>query len=195
LPDSGKASGSLSPAGLDVVDVYHFDVPRLSDVRMDISTGGRSFELVLLSDSGGRIGSAEDRLSRRLNRGRYVVAVRGEVGSRGGRYRLSVLLRDVTSTSVAISSTEVSPGTTISLSAFVSPSPSGGTIELRIERLDPLTGWHFHRLTRVSAPGGSVSWTPPAPGRWRVRATFAGTARSSPSRSGYAQVLVAKPIG
>jgi hypothetical protein len=43
--------------------------------------------------------------------------------------------------------------------------------------------------------GNTYLWTPPAPGRWRARARFLGTLRASPSRSGYAYVLVARPIG
>ena len=66
---------------------------------------------------------------------------------------------------------------------------------IQIDRFDPLAGWQFSRLLRVAAPSASVSWTPPAAGRWRARARFLGTLRASPSRSGYAYVLVAKPIG
>jgi hypothetical protein len=119
------------------------------------------------------------------------------VGSRGGRYRLALLLRDVTSTSVLISgqsSAEVSPGAVVTLGCVVSPLPSGGRVELQIDRFDPLTGWHFHRVVRLAA-GATVSWRPPAAGRWRVRARFLGTHSSAPSRSGYAHLLVARPIG
>jgi hypothetical protein len=101
----------------------------------------------------------------------------------------------VTSTSVRVSSSssaEISPGASVSLSCLVSPAASG-RVELQIDRFDPLTGWHFHRVIRTSA-GASLSWRPPAAGRWRVRASFLGSARSAPSRSGYAHILVAKPI-
>jgi hypothetical protein len=152
--------------------------------------------VLLLDDSGRRISSDSGTLRRRLGRGRYVVAVGGTVGTRSGRYRLSLLLRDVTSTSVLISgqsSAEVSPGAAVSLSCVVSPLPSGGRVELQIDRFDPLSGWHFHRVVRVAA-GATVSWRPPAAGRWRVRARFLGTRGSAPSRSGYAHLLVARPI-
>ena len=65
---------------------------------------------------------------------------------------------------------------------------------MQVDRLDPLTGWQFNRIIRIRAPGGSVTWTPPAPGRWRVRASFLGTVRSSPSRSPYVALLVARPL-
>jgi hypothetical protein len=191
------ARGALAPSGIDVVDVYHFDVERLSEARLGLTQpAGRSFSVLLLDDSGRRISSDSGTLRRRLGRGRYVVAVGGTVGTRSGRYRLSLLLRDVTSTSVLISgqsSAEVSPGATVSLSCVVSPLPSGGRVELQIDRFDPLSGWHFHGVMRVAA-GATVSWRPPAAGRWRVRARFLGTRGSAPSRSGYAHLLVARPI-
>jgi hypothetical protein len=87
----------------------------------------------------------------------------------------------------------VAPGTSVSISCAISPAPSGGRIELEIDRFDTLTGWEFHRLIRV-AVGATVSWRPPAAGRWRVRARFLGTQESAPSSSGYAHLLVAKPL-
>ena len=66
---------------------------------------------------------------------------------------------------------------------------STGAVEIQIDRFDPLTGWHFNRLLRTTV-GGDVSWVPPAEGRWRIRATFKGTIEASPSRSGYAHLVV-----
>jgi hypothetical protein len=195
LRSGSGARGSLSPSGVDVLDLYHFDVARSSEVRLLLSQAG-SFGLVVLTDTGARMAAGGGEFRRRLGRGRYVVAVQAAVGSRAGRYRLSLRLRDVTSTSVLASgraSAEISPGASVTLSCLVSPA-AGGRVELQIDRFDPLTGWHFHRVLRISA-GASVSWRPPAAGRWRVRARFLGSARSAPSRSGYAHILVARPIG
>jgi hypothetical protein len=189
--------GTLSPGGIDVVDLYHFDVKRLSEVRLRLGQlAGRSFSLTLLSDTGRRIEGETSKVRRRLGRGRYVVAVQDLRGRRSGPYRLSLRLRDVTSTAMQISgrrSAEVSPGTFVTLEPRVSPTPSGGRVVLQIDRFDPLTGWHFNRQLRISA-GATVSWRPPAAGRWRVRARFLGTSTSSASRSGYAYLLVARPI-
>jgi hypothetical protein len=197
LPADSIRRGRLSPAGVDVVDLYHFDVSRLSEVRLSLARGaGRSFSLTLLTDSGTRIATGESGLRRRLGRGRYVVAVQAPPGTSAGSYRLGLRLRDVTSTAVLVSGSraaEVAPGTTVSISCTVFPGSSGGRIELQIDRFDPLSGWHFHHLIRVQV-GATVSWRPPAAGRWRVRARFMGTRDSAPSRSGYAQVLVARPI-
>ena len=66
---------------------------------------------------------------------------------------------------------------------------AGGRVELSIDRFDPLTGWHFHRLYRIAAQA-SVRWTPPAAGRWRVHARFLGTIRDSPSGSARLRVDV-----
>jgi hypothetical protein len=194
-PGSG-ARGSLSPGGVDVLDLYHFDVARHSEVRLRLSQTAGSFGLIVLTDTGARMAAGGGEFRRRLGRGRYVVAVQGAVGSRAGRYRLSLRLRDVTSTSLLASgraSAEISPGASVTLSCLVSPSASG-RVELQIDRFDPLTGWHFHRVVRISA-GTGISWRPPAAGRWRVRARFLGSARSAPSRSGYAHILVGRPIG
>ena len=189
--------GRLSPSAVDVVDLYHFDVERLSEVRLGLAGGGGSFSLALLSDSGTRLGTGGSSLRRRLDRGRYVVAVQAPPGTSAGRYGLSLRLRDVTSTTALVfgaSSSEVAPGTTVSISCLVSPAPAGGLVELQIDRFDTLTGWQFHRIVRVGVRT-AVSWRPPAAGRWRVRARFLGTRGSAPSRSGYAHLLVARPIG
>ena len=189
--------GGLAPAGIDVVDLYHFDVARPADVRLTLAQpAGRSFTVLLLRDTGARIGASDGRLDRRLSPGRYVVAVRGAVGSRAGPYRVSLLLRAVTATLVSISGTrqaQASPGAAVHLTALVTPPSTGGRVELTVERFDPLTGWHFHRLFQLRA-GAAISWTPPALGRWRIRARFRGTMLASPSASSYAYLVVGKPI-
>lgn len=194
----GSIRGRLSPRGVDVRDLYHFDVERLSEVRIGLArAAGRSFSLTLLDDAGNRISTDDTRVRRQLNRGRYVVAVQSAVGTASGSYRLALRLRDVTSTSMQISgrrTAEVVPGSTVTLAGVVSPAPAGGRVELQIDRFDTLSGWHFHRVVRMAA-GAAMSWRPPAAGRWRVRARFLGTRGSAPSRSGYAYLLVARPIG
>src|SRR6266487_3473642 len=197
VPGSARR-GSLSPSSVDVVDLYHFAVVRPSEARLRLARGaGRSFELLLLTDSGKRLASGQTTLRRRLARGRYVIAVQAPPGTSAGSYRLSLRLRSLTSTSVLVSgksSAEVTPGTTVSISCTTSPAPSGGRIELRIDRFDALTGWSFYRMMRVPV-GATISWRPPAAGRWRVRARFLGTQDSAPSSSGFAYVLVAKSLG
>src|SRR5215211_476790 len=196
LAANSTRRGRLSPRDVDVVDLYHFDVARLSEVRLGLASG-RSFSLILLNDSGKRFGTGAGALRRRLDRGRYVVAVQAPAGTSAGRYSLSLRLRDVTSATVLISgspSSEVTPGTTVSISCTVSPGVGGGLVELQIDRFDTLAGWQFQRIIRVRV-GTAVSWRPPTSGRWRVRARFLGSRSSAPSRSAYAHLLVARPIG
>ena len=195
LQNLTTAHGTLSPQGVDVVDLYHFDVAQASDVLLRLGKpSNREFRILLLTDTGDRVAGSADKLRRRLDRGRYVVAVSGRVGTPGGRYALSLVVRQLTKTTLAESAQEITPGASISFTVGVSPAPDDGTVELQIDRFDVLTGWQFNQKIRVRAPGGVVTWTPPALGRWRARASFLGTLRFSPSESGYVQLLVAKPI-
>jgi hypothetical protein len=176
--------GSLDPNRLDLQDVYHFDMDRRADVRLDVSNGLR---FQLLTDSGRRLGTFGS-MRRQLQPGRYVVAVTASVGEPGTRYVLALLVREITSTSLRLPTTPVPPGSPISLRPEVA-NASSGVVEIQIDRFDPLTGWHFNRLLRTTA-GGNVDWVPPAEGRWRIRAAYKGTIDASPSRSGYAHLVI-----
>ena len=179
-----RVTGSLAPQRLDVRDIYHFDVVRRSDVS--VSVGG-DLRFVLLRDDGRRYGTFA-RFRRTLGPGRYVVAVTAGLGESASRYSLLLLIREITTTTLALATRVVSPGTPVSLRPEVS-SAAAGRIEIQIDRFDPLTGWHFNRLLRLTV-GAGVDWTPPAEGRWRLRASFKGTATASPSRSGYVRLIV-----
>jgi hypothetical protein len=177
LPNARKTSGALSQDALDVVDLYHFDVERPSDVRLVLDRSAGT-TLTLLRDSGYRIGTGS-LVRRTLGPGRYVVAVRGE--GKATRYALSLLVRRITRTTLTVS--DAAPGLRQPVELRPSVDPvAGGRVDLSIERFDPLTGWHFHRLYRIGTQK-SVWWTPPAGGRWRVRARFLGTIGESPSGS------------
>lgn len=73
-------------------------------------------------------------------------------------------------------------GRAVMLHSDTTPAPSGGRVRLRLDYQDPLSGWVFRR-TWDTDPGGSITFTPPAVGLWRVRASFYGTRASSPSGS------------
>jgi hypothetical protein len=148
-------------------------------------TGGIRFQLV--RDDGARLGTFAT-ANRRLEPGRYVVAVSAAVGEPRVRYSLSLLVRDITATTLRLAAPRVALGATVELRPSVT-NASGGLVQLQIDRFDPLTGWHFHRLLRLAA-GSSASWRPPAEGRWRIRASYRGTVAASPSRSGYALLEV-----
>ena len=181
-------TGTLAPQGVDVVDVYHFDVERRSDVSLSVAfAAGLSFRLSLVTEAGGRIGSG-DAIRRRLPPGRYVAAVSAPPGTAGGSYRIGLLVRDITTTTLSVGTTRVAPESPILLRPQVTPA-TAGTVEIQIDRFDPFGGWQFYRTARLPV-GGSLSWTPPSEGIWRARATFLGSATASPSRSGYARVVV-----
>lgn len=175
--------GSLAPQGVDVVDIYHFHIERRSDVQLSLATAaGRDFRLELVSDEGGTMAAGRV-VRRQLEPGRYVAAVSARPGAKGGSYRVTLLVRDITSTALVVGSGKVPLGSSIALRPTVTPS-AAGMVEIQIDRFDPLGGWQFHRILRVAA-GASVSWRPPAEGTWRVRAGFLGSTEASPSRSDY----------
>jgi hypothetical protein len=191
LANLATARGALAPGAGDVIDLYHFDVTALSDVRL--REEGGSFSIVLLTFGGGQLSSSVGEVDRTLGAGHYVAAVRASPGAPGGAYRLTLVVREVTKTMITASSAQISPGSSVSFAIAISPPPDGGVVDVEVDRFDTLAGWHFHLSVRLHA-GGVFSWTPPAPGRWRARASFLGTIRYSPSRSGYSTILVAKPV-
>jgi hypothetical protein len=193
LVNLATVHGALQPRGIDLVDVYHFDVGERSDVRLRLANRA-GYEMTLVTDQGGRLQSSTEQIRRQLDRGRYVVAVRSQVGKPAAHYTLSLVVRSLTATTLSTAVSEVVPHSTVTLIVSTSPAPDTGWIEVQIDRFDPLTGWQFNRRLRVQAPGGAVTWTPPASGRWRMRASYLGTLRFSPSRSGYVFVLVATPL-
>jgi hypothetical protein len=185
--------GALSPIAGDVVDLYHFDVQRRSDVRVRLESPG-AFSLTLVTFDGRVLGSSSRAIDRDLGSGHYVVAVRAPTDSRAGPYGLSLVIRDVTTTRLKLSATEVAPGVSVVFGVAVTPTTAGGSIRLEIDRFDPLSGWQFNRAITLRSPTASYRWTPPAPGRWRVSARYRGTLRSSPSGTGNSVILVARPL-
>ncbi|TML51748.1 MAG: hypothetical protein E6G15_12090 [Actinobacteria bacterium] len=181
-------SGRLDARRIHVVDVYHFDVPRQSDVTLHLRTGSQ-FELRLLADNGRYLDSSSSYIRHGLSPGQYFVVVRAEPGSRGG-YRVSLLIREITQTTALVGgsrSVTLRPGGTASVEIRVTPA-AAGRVQLRINRFLLLGGWVFSRLVNVYTGSDGVarfSWTPPAPGRWRLRAFFQGARTASPSSSGY----------
>ena len=181
--------GSLDPNGVDVVDIYHFDVDRRSDVRLTLGApSGAAFHLVLVTESGSQLGGGADQVRRVLEPGRYVVAVTAPPATKGGAYRLALLVRDITVTTLALAAPVVPLHSAVVLQPSVAPT-STGIVEVQIDRFDPLGGWQFNRVIRISV-GSSATWQPPSEGNWRVRASYLGSTATSPSRSGYTYLTV-----
>ena len=187
--------GTLSGTRIDVVDLYRFRVGVRADVRLTLR-GPSRMRLILLGENGHRLASSDGpgELLYRLRHGTYFVAVRADGRAHGG-YRLSLLERGITSTTVLAngsSRASVAPGASVAIAVAVNFS-SAGAVRLEIDRFDPLSGWHFYRLyrLRLGANGRTgISWQPPGIGHWRARASFGGTRIASPSDSGTARIVV-----
>src|SRR5215217_7264668 len=184
---------------------YRITVSARSDVVLTLATGEQmQTDLALLDDRGRNIrcaclagGGARMRLQ--LPRGRYFLAVRSREHT-GGRYRLRLLVREITKTRITIDGRRrafANPGRSVVVAAKVSPARAGGLVRFKVDRFDPFQGWVFARFltAQVGADGvGRVAWIPPSVGRWRIDARFRGTIARSPSRSGTATLLVAEPL-
>jgi hypothetical protein len=194
--------GSLSGRAIDVVDLYRFEVDHGTDITAHLGTSSTArFELLLLSGSGSLLrcscaAARNPELRARLDEGEYFIAVRARGGS-AGRYRVSLLIREITETSALVddlTDATAELGRAVQLSANVTPDAAvGGRVQFRIDRFDPIEGWQFSRMlsARVGTGGlATVSWSPPTVGRWRVRAFFVGSRAASPSASGHALLLV-----
>jgi hypothetical protein len=187
--------GTLSGNHIDVVDLYRFHVTTRSEVALTLR-GFQQSRLVLLSENGRLLALSDGpgALTTTLGHGLYYVAVRA-VGGGHGRYRLSLLERQLTTTTVVANGSRsaiVAPGAAVAIDVAVNFSP-GGRVRLELDRFDPLTGWHFYKLVRLQVGGNghtAISWRPPAIGHWRAHATFFGTRTASPSESGTARIVV-----
>ena len=85
-------------------------------------------------------------------------------GGANAGYTLTLLVREITSTSLRLDAATIAPGTSVVVRPVVAKA-SSGFVSIQVDRFDPLTGWQFNRLLRVRV-GGSANWQPPAEGRW-----------------------------
>ena len=207
LANGQWAAGSLDGHGIDLVDLYHFTVPRTNQqTKIDLEQKPNvGFDLVVLHEDGGRVACACDAKGRQVLRqhlapGRYFVAVRSRHKS-SGSYRLQVVTRDVTTTSISVNGAqyyEAPAGASVPLTVYVTSASHGGRVQIEIDRLDPLFGWQFASVLNgnVNAGGTFVAnWTPPWVGFWRARARFVGTEFSNFSESAdYVRIHVVKPL-
>jgi hypothetical protein len=205
--DNGRSiAGTIFGRGIDAVDLYRFNVPRENELTsIDLQQRPNvGLDLVLMRDTGERVACACDVRGRQVLRehlspGHYIVAVRSREKS-GGKYRLQLLIRDVTTTSLSVAGSrfvEFAPGVSVPFAVFVTSASHGGPVRLQIDRFDPLSGWQFSTIVRASVtPTGAatIAWTPPYVGHWRARARFTGTPFSSFSESGWVRIYVAEPL-
>jgi hypothetical protein len=196
LADDRPVRGALRGDELDALDLYRFTIAQRSDVRVRLQTPS-DFDVRLLSDRGGHMGSARTELNRRLSPGRYFIAVRALDGAHGS-YVVSRLSRVITSATMLIGDTRnatAAPGQTVQLTLRVTPAVTGRASML-VERYDPIAGWLFHSTLNPSVSGtaATVAFQPPFVGRWRVTGEYLGTRTTSPSEGGTAYLQVLEPL-
>jgi hypothetical protein len=194
-----RVRGSLRGSGIDVVDLYRFDVVRRSTLFLGLDTASsNAFDVILTNDGGRRLacGCGDEggtELHRGLRPGRYFVAVRARPGSRG-RYRLRRASRTIVTAKITFNGfrrATISPGASAQLAITTNPSV-GGPKTFDVERFDPLSGWQFYRRFRTA--GGAVSFNPRSVGKYRARGSYAGTRESAPANTGFAYLTVQGPL-
>ena len=204
LRDRHRVRGRLEGGRLDAVDLYRIDVPARSHVVLRLRTAKHNgFSLRLLSTRGRTVGSVTHgtgniQVRKGLHRGRYYVAVRARYRAHG-TYSLLRVDRALTGTSLRVDGARrarITPGATARLTLDVHPAGVDGPTDVRIERFDPLSGWHFFAMHRVHVRGGHATYAfrPPAEGTWRADAHFRGTGKASPSDSRWVRIVVQAPL-
>jgi hypothetical protein len=191
-----RVRGSLEAGGVDVVDLYRFDVVRRSGLFLKLRTSGR-LRMILLNDRGRRIDSNSFLIRRGVPAGRYFVAIRSE-SDRRMPYRLSRISRTITRSRLTINGARrarARPGSAVRIAVLVTPAVAG-PVRIDIERFDPLAGWQFLSRVHTRAAGGqaSISFVPPAVGRYRARALYLRTRSTTASATNVASLLVAGPL-
>jgi hypothetical protein len=186
----------LTGGGLDVVDLYRFDVRRRSGLRLTVASKA-GFELNLLRDTGHVLETTTGEIRTSVPAGRYYLAVRALPGQTG-TYTLTRLSRTITHTILHAErqrTATVKPGQTVRFGVTVKPGATG-PVKVVIERFDPLEGWQFSRRYMVLTDRGRavISWLPPSLGRYRAIAIFAGTRGFTPGASNYVKVHVERPL-
>jgi hypothetical protein len=202
LANYARAGGRLDADGIDVERLFRFDVVKRSDLTLKLDAApAAAFDVELRNDQGHEIACAcgaqgPQTLQQQLRPGRYFAAVIARSGA--GKFTLTRESRTITHTTIGIAGgahTQSPPGVAVPISVRVAPGASG-PLTVTVERFDPVFRWQFLRTITLRASSGRAvaSFLPPAVGRFRVSAAFAGTRTASPSNSGFANLLVAGPL-
>jgi hypothetical protein len=183
-------AGQLDPRGIDVDDIYHFELSTRSDILLALGRPrSKGVQLLLMRDDGKDIAQGQA-LRRMLPAGSYAVSVFASPASPAVRYRLALRVHEVSR--LFVSAKTVVNGTPVTIVTSVG-RPPGRYVTLEIDRLDPVQGWVYagaYELPVLLGRTASLTWLPSQVGRYRARIT-------RPSRSGYVfvHVLDAYPAG
>jgi hypothetical protein len=196
---NGARRGTLHGDGIDVIDLYNWDLQRAAIVELKLAARAE-FDVILYNSRGRFVAcgceeGGDESMRRRLRPGQYFVAVRASAGAKG-KYKLSRVVRTITHTRTTINGgggAKAAPGQSVTIRASVSPTVSGKVV-ITLQRHDPIFGWQFVRTYTGSVGGGSlaVSFTPPGVGRWRAFSSFQGTRTANPSDSKTAYLRVSR---
>jgi hypothetical protein len=192
LPERRTVAGTLEGGRLDAIDLYHLTLTHRSHVVLRMRTASdNGFNLRLLSRRGRTIACAcgergTQQIRRGLKPGRYYVVVRARYRAHG-TYQLRRVDRQLTGTALRVDGerrARITTGGSVRFTVRVHPAV-GGRVDIRLERYDLLTGWHFHRMLHTVAHAGvaSVTFRPPVETAWRADAHFRGSDQASPSDS------------
>jgi hypothetical protein len=113
------------------------------------------------------------------------------------KYRITVLVRGLTTTELLVNGrtvTTVPPYTGVAITTYTSPGPDVGITRIEGDYFDIARQRLVFRSAWDVVPNTSVTFTPQAVGKWRLRATFNGTSIAAPTRSEYRELNVASVI-
>jgi hypothetical protein len=189
-------------SSVDPLDLYRFDVPQVSDTRLLVEA--RDDVGIRVTDSAGDTvvhATHGVMLIQTFEPGTYYVFVtRASAAANAAtdriprtKYRITVLVRGLTTTDLLVNGTTVTtvaPDAPVTLTTYTSPYPEGGITRVEGDFFDiARQRWVFRRSWDIP-PNSSVTFSPQAVGRWRLRATFNGTGVAAPSRSDYRELDV-----
>lgn len=188
--------GHLDGSGVQVLRLYRMDVHSHSNLTLKLKAPASADFNLQLRNVNGRViecacgESGPQMLQHQLKPGRYYAVVSVHDNS-SGNFTLVRESRTITSTSLSFGAAKARAGQSVNIGVKVSPSASG-PVTVEIERFDPVFGWQFYRQANAVVRGGTVSvpFVAPAIGRWRAKASFAGSRTFSPSAVGFSYLLV-----
>src|SRR4051812_27633624 len=131
-----RAKGHVNANGLDVTDLYRFDVTHRSNLELSLATTA-SLSLKLVTARGKRIETSLGNIDVRVPAGRYFVLVRAHRGE-AGKYTLRRVSRTITRTRSLVNGKKdarMGPGGSASLQVRITPGVRG-PVELRLQRFD-----------------------------------------------------------